>query len=183
MQKVLCVLIKTCGERITQIAVYAQTHLGLKSKESFKLPEENEAYCIVYMNADRNYKNQWGTSLLRKGRDLFHFSFVSHVIFPKRNLQFCLFLFKTYSSFLPPLNCLAYAYHGPFYMVVCQFHFLHEISYQLSICLLAQIFKTGNLLGLMYLFMPSIIIKHQSPNVLPSVQQKHIRHLLNEFFK
>lgn len=132
---------KTCDERITQIAVSAQAHLGLKSKESFKLPEENEAYCIVFMNADKNYKNQWGSSLPREGRDLFHLSFVSRVIFPKRNLQFRLFLFKTYSSFLPPLNCLAHAHHGPFYIVVFQFHFLHEILYQLSIYLLAQIFK------------------------------------------
>lgn len=45
------VLIKMYGEIITQVAGSAQAYLGSRSRESLKLPDENEAYLLYSIHA------------------------------------------------------------------------------------------------------------------------------------
>lgn len=44
-------LIKMYGEIITQVAVSAQAYLGSRSRESLKLPDENEAYLLYSIHS------------------------------------------------------------------------------------------------------------------------------------
>ena len=81
---------------------YIHTAIEWRSRESLKLPEENESCCNLYMNGSGVCKNQWDSSGQRLSPSLF----CEPCDFSIKGIYSSVhsFLSKPYSLILPPLN-------------------------------------------------------------------------------